>query len=254
MGRIASLQSLVLAILFGALAWSGVQRVSAAQAKPAGLAAVLAQMNEASAKFASAQADLRQELFTKALNDTDTQTGQVYFLHKAGTTQMGMKLLASDAKPGAAPAQIIEFKDGKAQVLNTGTGQVDVFSTTGKNQAFADTMMTLGFGGTGTDLQKAWIVTDQGPETLKDGNQPVQTEQLDLVSRDPKIKNTFSHITIWVDPARDVSLKQTLFEASDGKSTGDTRTAYFYNLRLNQNVDVAPFAIKCKGKCNVVQH
>lgn len=230
------------------------QQVAMAQAKPAGLAAVLAEMNTASAKFVSAQADIRQELFTKALQDTDTQTGQLYFLHKAGATQMGMKMLPPDAKPAAPPAQIIEFKDGKLQVLNTGTSQIDVFTATGKNQSLAETLMTLGFGGSGVDLEKAWVITYQGPETLKDGNQSVQTEKLDLVSRDAKIKSTYSHITIWVDPVRDVSLKQTLFEASDGKSTGDTRTAYFSNIRLNQQVDVAPFAIKCKGKCTVVQH
>lgn len=215
---------------------------------------VLTQMNEASAKFTSAQADVRQEIFTKALDDTAIQTGQIYFLHKGGATQMGMRMLAEDAKPGSAPAQIVEFKDNKLQVLNTGTSQVDVFSATGKNQSLAETLMTLGFGGSGNDLQKAWTITDLGPETLKDGNQPIQTEKLNLVSRDPNIRNTYSSIVIWIDPARDVSLKQTLFNASNGKPTGDTRTVFYTSIRLNQNVDTAPFAIKCKGKCTVVQH
>ena len=248
-------------LLFAATLAAGIAAIGcggdlavAAQAKPTGLAAILAQMDEASRKFQSAQADLRQELFTKAVRDTESQAGQIYFLHKAGATQMGMKLYPPDAKPGTPPAQIIEFKDGKAQVLNTGTGQVDQFTASGKNQAFADTMMSLGFGGSGTDLQKAWSITDQGPETLKDGNQSVQTEKLDLVSRDANIKNTYSHITVWIDPARDVSLKQVAFEASDGTPTGDTRTVFYSNIRLNQPVDVAPFAIKCKGKCNVVPH
>jgi hypothetical protein len=82
----------------------------------------------------------------------------------------------------------------------------------------------------------------------------VQTEKLDLVPHDQTIKNNFSHITIWVDPVRDVSLKQTLFEASGGTPTGDTRTVYYTNIRVNQSVEVNQFAIKCKGKCNVVQH
>jgi outer membrane lipoprotein-sorting protein len=212
-------------------------------------------MNEASTKFTSAQADLRQEILTKAVNDTETQTGQIYFLHKSGATQMGMKMLPPDAKPGTPPAQIIEFKDNKLQVLNTGTGQVDVFPATGKNQATAEIVMTLGFGGSGADLEKAWTITDLGPESLKDGNQTVQTEKLDLVPKDASIRNNYAtHITIWVDPARGVSLKQLSFQGSDGKPTGDTRTVYYTNIRLNQNVDTAPFAIKCKGKCNVVQH
>ena len=83
---------------------------------------------------------------------------------------------------------------------------------------------------------------------------PSQTEKLDLVSKDPAISNNFSHITIWLDPVRDVSLKQVLFLASGGTPTGDTRTVYYTNIRLNQPVDAAPFAIKCKGKCTVVPH
>jgi outer membrane lipoprotein-sorting protein len=252
-----SIQSISFAVVFLAAVLFTVRAarpIDAAQARP-GITAVLTQMNAASAKFTSAQTDLRQEIFTKALNDTETQAGQIYFLRKAGATQMGMKMLAADAKPGAQPSQIIEYKDGKLQVLNTGTSQVDEFSASGKNQSLAQTIMTLGFGGSGTDLEKAWNITYEGSETLKDGNQPVQTEKLDLVSRDANIKNNYySHITIWVDPTRDVALKQLLFNASGGAPTGDTRTVHYSNIRVNQSVDVAPFAIKCKGKCTVVPH
>jgi hypothetical protein len=41
-----------------------------------------------------------------------------------------------------------------------------------------------------------------------------------------------------------VTLKQEFFAAN-----GDTRTAFYTNIRMNQTVDVGPFAIKCKGKC-----
>jgi outer membrane lipoprotein-sorting protein len=225
--------------------------IAHAQAKPSGLPpAVQAQMDAASSKFTSAQADLRQELFTKVVHDTETQTGQIYFLRKNGSTQMGMKLLPPDAAPGAPPAQVMQFKDGKLQMFNPGTNQIDEFSATGKNQQLAETYMTLGFGGSGTDLAKAWTITDQGTEPISEGGKTVQTQKLDLVSMDPAIRNNFSHITIWLDPVRDVSLKQVSYQPS-----GDTRTVYFTNIRLNENkVDTTPFAIKCKGKCTVVPH
>jgi outer membrane lipoprotein-sorting protein len=226
------------------------QRSAGAQAKPAPLPAIIAQMNAASAKFTSAQADLRQEIYTKVVHDTEVQTGKVYFLRKGGSTEMGMILLAPDAQPGASPAKIVRFKDGKAQMLTTGTGQIDQASATGNNQTIAETMMTLGFGGSGTDLQKEWTITNQGSEQINEDSKPVQTEKLDLVSKDAKIRNTYSHVTIWVDPVRDVSLKQIYFVAA----SDDTRTMIYSNIRLNQTVDVAPFAIKCKGKCTVVNH
>jgi hypothetical protein len=236
------------------LASVGIESVQAAQTKSGNLQAILAQMNATSARFTSAQADIRQELFTKVVSDTETQTGQIYFIRKGASTQMGMKLTAPGEAPGSAPAQIIQFKDNKLQVLNTGTSQVDVFAATGKNQALAETMMTLGFGGSGTDLQNAWTITDQGSEQMSDGSKSVQVEKLDLVSKDPSIRNNYTHVTIWIDPARDITLKQVLFEANSASPTGDTRTAIYTNIHLNEKVNSDAFAIKCPGKCNVVQH
>ena len=177
-------------------------------------------MDAGSAKFQSAQADLRQELFSKVVHDTERQAGQVYFMRKGGSTQMGLRMLPPDAKPGDQPAQIVEFKDNKARVFNPGTNQVDQFSATGKNQALAQTLMTLGFGGSGSDLAKAWAISDQGPEQMSDGSKTVPVEKLDLISKDPGIRDNYAtHITIWVDPARDVSLKQVSFNASRGTPT-----------------------------------
>jgi len=242
---IAPLLTFIL-IAASALTGCGVDRVDAAQAKPS----YIDQMNAASKTFTSAQADLRQELFTKVVQDTETRTGQIYLIRKGGATQMGIRMLAADAKPGAQPAQIVEFKDGKLQMLTTGTSQVDVFPASGKNQALAESLLALGFGGSGADLEKSWTIADLGPESIGG----VQTEKLDLVSKDPGIKNNYSHIVIWLDPARDVTLKQLFFLASGGKPTGDTRTVFFSNIRLNENVNTAPFAIKCPGKCTVVPH
>jgi outer membrane lipoprotein-sorting protein len=226
-----------------------------AQAKPSGLPqAIKDQMDAASRNFTSAQADLKQELFTKVVHDTETQTGQIYVQRKGGAAEMGIRLMAPDAKPGSAPAQIIVFKNNLAQSFNPGTNQIDELSVAGKNQSVAETIMALGFGASGTDLTNSWTVTDQGSEPISDGSKTVQVEKLDLKPKDATIANLYSHITIWVDLARDVSLKQVSFNASGGAPTGDTRTVYYSNIRLNQPVDAAPFAIKCKGKCTVVSH
>ena len=48
----------------------------------------------------------------------------------------------------------------------------------------------------------------------------------------------FTHITIWIDPARAISLKQIFFQES-----GDTRTATYSNIQMNQ-VPASAFAIK----------
>ena len=157
--------------------------------------------------------------------------------------------MPADAKPGTAPVQIVEFKGTNVRVFNPGTNHIDEFSATGKNQGIAETIISLGFGASGTDLAKAWTITDQGKEQMSDGSKTVSVEKLDLVSKDQSVRNNFAHITVWIDPARGVPLKQISYNASNGTPTGDTRTVYYTNIRLNQSVDVGPFAIKCKGKC-----
>jgi outer membrane lipoprotein-sorting protein len=239
-----------LSFIFGAIAIAGVA-IAGAPVKGALAAAqtsshldtVLQQMDAASAKFQSAQADLRQELFTKVVSDTETQTGMVYFERKGNSTQMGIKILPPNA-------QIVEFKDATLRIYNPGTNQIQAFPSTGKNQSLAETFLTLGFGGSGRDLAKAWTITDQGSEQITDGSKTVQVEKLDLVSKDDGVRKNFSHFTIWIDPLRGVSLKQVSYAASNGKPSGDTRTAYYTNIRLNEKVDTGPFAIKCKGKCS----
>lgn len=230
----------MLAAAVGALAIAGGVGVRAApvQGGAARLEQVLQQMDAASKSFQSAQADLRQELYTKVVSDTEEQKGMVYFLRKNGATQMGIKMLPQ-------PAQIVEFKDGVLRVFNPGTNHVDEFAASGKNQALADTLMTLGFGGSGADLKRAWTIDDQGTEQMSDGSRTVPVEKLDLVSKDDSIKKNYTHVTIWIDAARGVTLKQEFFAAN-----GDTRTAFYTNIRLNQKVDVGPFAIKCKGGCS----
>ena len=175
---------------------------------------VLGQMDVASAKFLSAQANLRKEVFTKVVNDTEEQTGQIYFMRKGGATQMGMKMTSQ-------PPQVVEYKDGKLRIYNPGTNHVDEVSASGANKSRADTFLTLGFGGSGKDLQQAWTIEDQGTESMSDGEKTVSTEKLDLVSKDAEARKTLSHVTIWVDPVRGVSLKQVLYFPK-----GDTQTAF----------------------------
>jgi outer membrane lipoprotein-sorting protein len=211
-------------------------RVLAAQAKQGDLQAVLSQMNAGSLKFQSAQADIKKEQFEKMVNDTTTQSGVVYVLRIGKSTQMGVKL---------DNGQAFEFKNGTGRLYDAGTNHITEVSSSGANQAKAETFLTLGFGGSGTDLAREWDINDQGTEQRTDGGKPVSVEKLDLKPKEPSVKENFTHITIWIDPVRDVSLRQEFYTPS-----GDTQTAIYSNIRLNQKISTDAFAIKCKGKCS----
>jgi len=208
-----------------------------AQANNAKLQQILSQMDTASKSFKSAQADIKRVHLEKIVNDTSTESGTVYFLRSGNTTQFGGRF-GPDLK-------IVEYKNGTVRLYTAANNHIDQVSATGANQGRVETFLTLGFGGSGADLAKAWDITYQGSETISDGAKTVQTEKLDLVSKDPSVRNNYTHITIWVDPARDVSLKQEFFAPG-----GNTDTATYSNIHLNQPIDMKPYTINCKGKCS----
>jgi outer membrane lipoprotein-sorting protein len=202
-----------------------------AQPKPADLNTVLHEMDQASTKFKSAEADFRQDMYERVVKETTTQNGIIYFLKSGSSLQMGAKISPPTAK-------IIEYKNGNLQLFEPGADHLTILGA-GKNKTQYDNFLTLGFGGSGTDLAKAWTITDLGTEPINDGSKMVTTTKLDLVSKDPSVRNMVTHIIIWVDPTRAVSLKQQFFMPSE-----DQRTTYFTNIRYNQSVNTKPFAIK----------
>lgn len=209
--------------------------VSFAQARAANLDTVLHQMDQASTKFKSAEADFRWDLYERVVKETTTQNGTIYFLKKGPTLQMGAKISPPTAKT-------IEYKNGSLQLFDPGSDHLTVIGA-GTNQAQYESFLTLGFGGSGSELARAWDITDLGDEPISDGSKSVTTTKLNLISKDPNVRNMFTHIIIWVDPARGISLKQEFFTPSE-----DTRTTYFTNIRYNQPVNVKSFAIKTDKK------
>jgi outer membrane lipoprotein-sorting protein len=208
-----------------------------AQPAPAGLKAVLAQMDASSKNFRTAEAGVTREQYDRIVHDTTTETGSIYFQRTGAAIQMGAKF-----DPPAAT--VLEYKNGTLRFYQA--NHLETRSASGADQARFQTYLTLGFGGSGADLASAWDITDQGSDQIADGGKPIKVEKLDLVSKDPSVRNTYTHITIWIDPARDVSLKQETFDPG-----GDTNTVTYSAIRYNQPIkDLAAFAIKCQGKCN----
>ena len=224
----------------------GVQKpwstVHAASKTP--LETVLEQLDAASKTFKSAQADLKQDIYTRAVRADDIDTGSVFFERSGSGQNMGVAIFepGPDGKPTKSPSKIYLYDGATFQLYTPGLNQVDVYQA-GANQSKYESFLTLGFGGSGTALAKAWKITDQGPETI-DG---VKTEKLDLVSKDPNVTNLFTHITINIDPARGVSLKQVFFAPN-----GDIRTTNYTNIRLNASINKHPYAIS--GKATRIQH
>ena len=206
-----------------------------AQQSAAHLAGVLTQMDAASAKFQSAEADFQWDFFERVTRSTSSQTGTIYFQRrKNASTEMGAKIVTPDVK-------LLNYKDSVMQVFDPKVNTLLKIDTK-KNSAQVESFLTLGFGGSGHDLEKAWTIKDLGMETV-DG---VSAAKLDLVSKDENVRNMFTHVTIWVDLSRDVLLRQEGYTPSE-----DKRTAIFKDIKYNVKVDKKPYEIKPNSKTNV---
>ena len=202
-----------------------------AQPKPGHLDEVLRQMDAASEKFKSAQADFRWDLYERVVKETSTQTGTIYFMRDGALMEMGAKVLPPSAK-------VLEYRRGQLSLFDPGANHL-ILMAAGAKQAQYESFLTLGFGGSGRDMAKAWTISDLGTEPISDGEKMVSAEKLDLVAKDPGVRNMFTHIVIWIDPARAISLKQQFFMPSE-----DVRTSLYTHIRYNEKVDTRPFAIK----------
>jgi outer membrane lipoprotein-sorting protein len=208
-----------------------------AQPKPGHLDEVLRQMDAASLKFQSAEANIRRDNYERVVKETTTQTGTIYFKKQGTSTVMGTRLATPSVK-------IVDFRNGILRVFDPVSNHLTLINAT-KNKAQFESFLTIGFGGSGTDLNKAWKISDLGDETI-DG---VQTVKLDLVPRDPAVLANCTHMTIWVDPTRGIELKQSLYEPS-----GDYQTAVYTNIKYNQKIDEKPYLIKTDKNTTQDQH
>ena len=196
---------------------------------------VLRQLDVAAKTFKNTEADVKDEFFQRVVKETETQLGSVYFLRGAKGTEMGLLISTPSVK-------IVHFADGNGTLYSpTSEKKVTTFSA-GANKAKAESFLTLGFGGSGMDLERAWDVKLLGTETLQDNGAAVLTDKLDLVAKDPSVRETYSHVVIWVDPVRGISLKQ---ESTTPEN--DKHTVTYSHIRYNvAKLDVKKYAIPKK--------
>ncbi len=221
-----------------------------AQAPSPQLSAVFAQMDAASKRFQSATADVERDNYERVVHETTVEKGTIYIDRSHGAIEFGATVaeVGPGGQPAPTPSRIISYTAGSLEMYTPVEKQVDVFKS-GANRGRLEGYFALGFGGTSQSLQQSWNITDAGPETLTDNGKSIKTEKLVLVSKDPGIRNTFKQITLWLDPTRDVSLKQ-LFETP----AGDRQTATYTNIRLNSKPNKNAYKIPTGKGITVISH
>lgn len=189
---------------------------------------VLAQMDAASQRFHEAYAHYNADLYTAIVEQHEAQIGQVAFRRHGSGLEMGI-LISSQG--GQATDRQLLFKEGRLYYYEPNLNQETIYPASKSYESF----LSLGFGGSGREIEQNWTVSLEGFETI-DG---VRVAKLNLVPKSAEVRNNFSHIEIWVDPTRALAYKQELYMPS-----GDTRTVLYQGMRYNQPAPSTMFTIR----------
>jgi len=219
--------TLTVSLLMTSAAWP--------QGNSAGSERVLAEMDTASKNFRSAEASFVWNQYQKVIDETETQSGKIYFRRQNSEIQMAADISEPDKK-------YILYSGGKVQVYQPKIDQVTEYNP-GKNRNDLESFLVLGFGGSGHDLLKAYEVKSLGMETVNG----TQAAKLELIPKSPRLRNNIARILLWIDPARGVSVQQQFFEPS-----GDYRLAKYSDIQVNQKLSDNAFKLKTTGKTRVV--
>ncbi len=204
------------------------RRAKAAAPPPQGntLQDVLARMNKAAANFKTGQADFEWLVYTKVVEQTDVQKGKIYYRRKGSELSLAIRIVSP------VPKQIVVEK-GTLLMYEPKIDQLTERKL-GKNKEDIEAGMSLGFGSRGDDLTKNYDVQLAGWETV-DG---VKTAKLELVPKRSTEKQYFTKIIMWIDPDRDVALKQQFFQPSD-----DYRLVHNTNIQVNTKIPPEVFQL-----------
>lgn len=200
------------------------------------LKTTLSRLDTAAANFHTVAADFQFDSYvTDPVPDKLVQKGTIYYSRHGSDFQMGAHINEENGKP---VPKVYTFAKNIFRLYEKLPNQV----TTAKNDK-AGGYLLLGFGASGKELSDKWDITYGGEETL-DG---VKTTKLDLVPKDPSVREKLPKVSVWMDTARGVSLKQ-VFDQGEGQQ----RVCVYFAFKFNQPLPSDAFNFKTDGKTQFI--
>ena len=176
-------------------------QVSAPQQSNWTLEAVLKQVDTQAGEFRSLTADLERTKVTVVVNDKSTESGQIFVRRD---DKMRIELTQPD------PRTILRDGDD-FYIYNPKIHRVEGYNL-GKKKSLVDQFLLLGFGTSGAELKKGYLVTLQDEETLD--NRKVVL--LELTPKSDEVRNQLSKIQLWIDESTFLPAQQKFYETGSG--------------------------------------
>ena len=206
------------------------------------LNAALRRLDASALKFKSAEAEINWDsVQTQPFEDHDIQTGVAIFERKGGQLSAVLHIKTSNGKPYVKE---VLYTGGALSYYEPEQKRMSVFQA-GKNRSAFETLLTLGFGASGHDLEKAWSVSFGGTETLNG----ITVARLELIPKDEQVKKNVSKAILWLDLDRGVALRQRFLNPD-----GTYRDVTYFKVKLNGSVPSNAFQIHTASGTQVQNH
>ena len=162
--------------------------------------AALHELDTQAKSFHSLSADVERTKVTVVVNDHSTETGTL----QVRGDKMLLQMKAPDART------VLRTGDN-LYVYTPGLKRVEEYNL-GKNRSVVDQFLLLGFGTSGKELQKNYLITVLGEPSLDDK----RTIELELTPKSEDFRNQISKIQIWFDESNWLPVQQQFFETGSG--------------------------------------
>jgi outer membrane lipoprotein-sorting protein len=182
--------------------------------------AVLEMMDKSAKDFRTLTADIENVKYTAVVQDTSTETGQIF-------VRRDQKMRIEFTKPEARTI----LRTGDSLFLyNPKLNRVEEYDL-GKNRAMVDQYIRLGFGTKSEDLKKSYVVTVTGEEELDHR----KTVVVELTPKVDQIHSQITRIQMWIDEASWLPIQQKIFESGSGDYILFHYTSMMKNLKINDS-------------------
>jgi outer membrane lipoprotein-sorting protein len=194
-----------------------------APAADSSLAATLARMDEAAARFKGLQADMQKIAHTAVINEDSADAGTIAVKRPKPND---IRVLMSFQQPNRRQVMIAGVKGA---IYYPGINTVQEYDL-GKSRTLVEQFMLLGFGSNSRDLESAYSIRLGGPETVAGQ----KATRLELI---PKSRDVLAHlkrVDLWISDAMGIAVQQKLYETG-----GDYLLATYTNIKLSNLPDSA---------------
>jgi outer membrane lipoprotein-sorting protein len=200
------------------------------------LDAVLHRMDEGAKRFHSVTATLKGVNYTAVLQESSTQTGQLWLMRRGKGGVIGkMKFDPPGEYTVAFSGHIVDKYYPKANNVE----RYDL----GKNAAQIDEFILLTFGAGENDLEQNYDVKYSGTETI-DGT---PCSHLVLTPKSPEAKKIATSIEMWIPESRSYAIQQKVNEPS-----GNYVLNHYTDVKMNPDLPQSTYEFKPPANAKII--